>query len=88
MRFLGRRAITCATVAAVGTGMLAGAGAAQAQRPATVGDGVPTGQLSVQMFNYGGYISNGGSTGAANPITGVSAGCLTSSTRRVPARAP
>ena len=60
--------------------MLAGAGAAQAQRPATVGDGVPTGQLSVQMFNYGSYISNGGSTGAANPITGVSAGCLTSST--------
>ena len=76
MRFLGRRAIRCATVAAVGTGMLAGASAAQAQRPANVGDGVPTGQLSVQMFNYGTYISNGGSTGAANPITGVSAGCL------------
>ncbi len=56
--------------------MLAGAGAAQAQRPASVGDGVPTGQLGVQMFNYGTYISNGGSTGAANPITGVSAGCL------------
>ena len=80
MRFLGRRAITCAAMAAAGTGMLAGASAAQAQRPATVGDGVPTGQLSVQMFNYGGYISNGGGTGAANPITGVSAGCLTSST--------
>ena len=29
----------------------------QAQKPAAVGDGVKTGQLSVQMFNYGGYIS-------------------------------
>ena len=76
MRFLGRRATRCAVVAAVGTGMLAGAGAAQAQRPASVGDGIPTGQASVQMFNYGTYISNGGSTGAANPVTGVSAGCV------------
>lgn len=80
MRSLGRRAIRCAAVAAVGTGMLAGASAAQAQRPASVGDGVPTGQLSVQMFNYGSYISNGSATGAANPITGVSTPCLTSST--------
>ena len=70
----------CAAVAAVGTGMLAGASAAQAQRPASVGDGVPTGQLSVQMFNYGSYLSNGSATGAANPITGVSTACLTSST--------
>ena len=42
--------------------------AAQAQRPASVGDGVPTGQSSVQLFNYGGYISTGANTGAANPI--------------------
>ena len=53
---------------------LFGAGAAQAQRPEKLGDGIKTGQLGVQMFNYGGYISSGGNTGAANPITGVSRG--------------
>ena len=35
---------------------------------------MPTGQGSVQMFNYGTYLNNGGNTGAANPITGVSDG--------------
>jgi sugar phosphate isomerase/epimerase len=57
---------------------LIGAGAAQAQRPASLGDGIKTGQLGTQLFNYGGYISNGGNTGAANPVTGVSAACATS----------
>jgi sugar phosphate isomerase/epimerase len=59
-------------MAATGVAALAGAGAAFAQeRPASVGDGVPTGQGSVQLFNYGTYISSGGNTGAANPITSV-----------------
>ena len=30
------------------------------------------------MFNYGTYLNNGGNTGAANPVTGVSEACLTS----------
>ena len=70
----------CATVAAAGLALLASAATASAQRPASVGDGVPTGQMGVQMFNYGSYLNNGGSTGAANPITGVSEACLTSTT--------
>ena len=80
MKGLSRRALACAVTAASGAAMLVGAAAAQAQKPASVGDGVKTGQLSVQMFNYGGYINNGGGTGAANPVTGVSAACLTSTT--------
>ena len=80
MNGLSRRALACAVTAASGAAMLVGAAAAQAQKPASVGDGVKTGQLSVQMFNYGGYINNGGGTGAANPVTGVSAACLTSTT--------
>ncbi|HET6547609.1 MAG TPA: hypothetical protein VFG79_04060, partial [Solirubrobacter sp.] len=56
-------------MAATGAAMLAMAGAASAQdRPASVGEGVPTGQGGVQMFNYGTYISSGGRTGDANPI--------------------
>ena len=36
--------------------------------------------MGAMMFNYGGYLNNGGGTGAANPVTGVSAECLTSTT--------
>ena len=71
MKGISRRTRACAVVAATGVAVLAGAGAAQAQRPASVGDGVPTGQGSVQLFNYGGYISTGADTGAANPIRRV-----------------
>ncbi len=78
MRSSFRRARSCAVVAAAA--VLMAAPAASAQRPASVGDGVPTGQLGVQMFNYGGYLNNGANTGAANPITGVSAECATSTT--------
>ena len=78
MKGLSRRAL--AATAASGAAMLVAAAAAHAQKPASVGDGVKTGQLSVQMFNYGGYISNGGNTGPANPVTGVSAACATSTT--------
>jgi sugar phosphate isomerase/epimerase len=81
MKGLSRRARACAVTAAAGLATLAGATAAQAQDPpASVGDGIKTGQMSVQMFNYGSYLSSGGSTGPANPITGVSDACLTSTT--------
>ena len=40
------------------------------------------------MFNYGGYISNGGGTGPANPVTGVSPALRDVDDRRVPPRAP
>lgn len=81
MKGLSRRARACAATTAAGIAALAGASAAQAQEiPASVGDGIKTGQMSVQMFNYGTYISRGGNTGAANPITGVSEACLTAET--------
>ncbi len=78
MKGISRRARTCAVVAATGVAVLAGSTTASAQRPASTGDGIPTGQMSTQMFNYGTYLNNGGNTGAANPVTGVSAACLTS----------
>jgi sugar phosphate isomerase/epimerase len=58
-------------VAVAGVTVLATSSAAHAQRPEKVGDGANTGQIGVQMFNYGTYISSGGNTGAANPITSV-----------------
>ncbi len=77
MRALRRRAIGCAAAAATGAVLLAAA-SAQAQRPEKTGDGIPTGQMSVQMFNYGGYMNNGGGLGATPPALGISAGCVTS----------
>jgi sugar phosphate isomerase/epimerase len=59
-------------MAATGAAVLAMAGAAGAQdRPASVGEGVPTGQGGVQLFNYGSWFRNGGGTGDANPVTNV-----------------
>ena len=76
-----RRAITRVAAVAAGAAVLAGPTVAQAQeRPESVGNGVPTGQVGVQLFNYGGYLNNGGGTGTANPVTGVSEGCATSTT--------
>ena len=69
------RTLACAVAAAAGLSLL-GAGTAEAQRPEKLGDGVKTGQLGVQMFNYGTFISNGGNTGAALPITGLREECL------------
>ena len=80
MKGLSRRARSCAVVAATGVAVLAGSTAANAQRPEKTGNGIPAGQASTQMFNYGTYLNNGGNTGAANPITNVSAACLTSTT--------
>jgi sugar phosphate isomerase/epimerase len=77
MKHFSRRARRCAATAATGVAVLAGAAAADAQtRPEKVGDGIPTGQMSVQMFNYGGFISGGTGTGSAFPITNVSAACI------------
>jgi hypothetical protein len=61
---------------------LAGSGVAQAQSEGRqrTGDGIPTGQMGTQMFNYGGYINNGGSAATTSAITGVSAGCQSGNT--------
>jgi sugar phosphate isomerase/epimerase len=72
MKGISRRA--CAVVAAAGVAALAAAPAAHAQRPASVGDGVPTGQGSVQLFNYGGFIGSGsGVTGGSSGGTQTAA---------------
>lgn len=74
MKGISRRARTCAALAATGVAVLATAGAAQAQAPASVGEGVPTGQGSVQMFNYGGFIGSGtGVTGGSSGGTQTAA---------------
>ncbi|HEX6023420.1 MAG TPA: sugar phosphate isomerase/epimerase [Solirubrobacter sp.] len=74
------RARSCVAIAVTGIAVLAAAGPAQAQRPASVGDGVPTGQGSVQLFNYGNYLSRGANEGDNPPpeVTGVSEACRTS----------
>jgi sugar phosphate isomerase/epimerase len=58
--------------------MLVSAATASAQKPEKVGDGVKTGQLGVQLFNYGGFISNGGGLGPNPPALNISPGCATS----------
>jgi sugar phosphate isomerase/epimerase len=84
MRALRRRAIGCAALAATGAVLLV-ATSAQAQigpNQATArdrtGDGIKTGQMGVQLFNYGTFISNGGNQGAASPITIARPECLNS----------
>jgi sugar phosphate isomerase/epimerase len=58
MNGLKGRARRCAAVAVIGTMALgAGAGVAQAQRPASLGDGLPVGQTGTQMFNYNRFIT-------------------------------
>ena len=82
MKGISRRARVCAAVAVTGVAVLAGSGVAQAQSEGRqrTGDGIPTGQMGTQMFNYGGYISNGGNAATTSAITGVSAGCQTRNT--------
>ena len=66
MRGLRRRAIGCAAAAATGAVLLATAGAQADVGPNQptfrdrVGDGIKTGHMGVQLFNYGTFISNGG----------------------------
>jgi sugar phosphate isomerase/epimerase len=85
-RTLRGRLIGCAVAAATGAVLLVTAAAAQADvgpNQATfrdrVGDGIKTGQMGVQLFNYGGFISTGSgqsSQGAPSPITITRPECL------------
>ncbi|RKQ88283.1 sugar phosphate isomerase/epimerase [Solirubrobacter pauli] len=77
MKGISRRTRACAAVA--GLAIFASAASAQAQtRPEKVGDGIPTGQMSVQMFNYGSFIQHGLRTsfGPELPMSAVSAACV------------
>ncbi len=82
MKGISRRARACAVVAATGVAVLAVSAPALAQSEGRqrTGDGIPTGQMGTQMFNYGGYISNGGSAATTSAITGVSTGCQNGNT--------
>jgi sugar phosphate isomerase/epimerase len=73
-----RRVLGCVASAAAGAVLLVSAATASAQKPEKVGDGVKTGQLGVQLFNYGGFISNGGGLGPNPPALNISPGCTTS----------
>ena len=57
MKGISRRARTCAVVAVTGVAALATSTAAHAQRPASMGAGLPVGQTGMQMFNFSRYIS-------------------------------
>lgn len=57
MKGISRRARTCAVVAATGVAVLATSGMASAQRPASMGAGLPVGQTGMQMFNFFQYIN-------------------------------
>src|SRR5262245_54489235 len=78
MKGISRRTRTCAVAAVTSATVLATAAAAHAQRPAFVGDGVPTGQGSVQLFTYGGWLNNAGGQGATPPaeFVGLTQSCL------------
>jgi sugar phosphate isomerase/epimerase len=56
----GVRRSRAGVVAILATGaLLAFAAVAQAQRPPTLGDGAPSGQSGIQLFNFSQYISSG-----------------------------
>ncbi len=82
MKGISRRTRACAAVALTSVAVLGLSSAAQAQSEGRqrTGDGIPTGQMGTQMFNYGGYLSNGGSTATTSAITGVSTGCQNGNT--------
>ena len=71
MKRISRRALSCAVVAATGALALSGTALAQTTFPEKTGDGVPTGQASIQLFTHAGYISNGGGLGTAPPALTV-----------------
>src|SRR4051795_565885 len=57
---LGHRKGRTAMAAALTTGaLLATAGAAQAQRASSMGEGAPVGQSGIQLYNFRDYLSNG-----------------------------
>ena len=70
-----RRVLGTVAAAAAGAVLLVTASTASAQKPASVGDGIKTGQMGVQLFNYGGFISNGGGLGPNPPALNISPGC-------------
>src|SRR3954471_2474 len=56
----GYRKVRAAMAAALATSaLLATAGAAQAQRPASMGEGAPVGQSGIQLYNFRDYLSSG-----------------------------
>jgi sugar phosphate isomerase/epimerase len=56
----GRRSARAGAFAVVAVGaLLAFAAVAQAQRPPTLGDGAPSGQSGIQLFNFSSYLNNG-----------------------------
>jgi len=57
MKGISRRARACAVVAVTGVATLVTSTAAHAQRPASMGAGLPVGQTGMQMFNFSRYIS-------------------------------
>src|SRR4051794_33204233 len=67
MKGISRRARACAAVAMTGAIALGSAGVAQAGVNDKFGEGTPTGQGSVQLFNYGGFISNGAGVTGGSP---------------------
>jgi sugar phosphate isomerase/epimerase len=72
-----RRVLGFAAAVASGAVLLVTAATASAGPP-SIGDGIKTGQMGVQLFNYGGFINNGGGLGTPAPDMGVSTACLTS----------
>src|SRR3954447_25782978 len=71
MQRIARRTRACAVLAATGALALTGTASAQGTFPEKTGNGVPTGQSSIQLFTHSGYISNGGGLGAAPPALNV-----------------
>jgi sugar phosphate isomerase/epimerase len=67
MKGISRRARACAAVAVTGVAVLASAGSVYASPEDHSADGAPTGQGSVQLFNYGGFIQNGGGVTGGSP---------------------
>jgi sugar phosphate isomerase/epimerase len=71
MKGISRRAHACAVLAATGAMALTGSAQAQTTFPEKTGDGVQTGQASVQTYSHRSFISNGGGLGANPPALTV-----------------
>jgi len=85
MKGISRRAVTCAVLAATGAMGLAGTASAQGTFPEKTGDGVPTGQASVQTYSHRNFISNGSGLGTNPPALTIApaaggGSCATSTT--------
>jgi sugar phosphate isomerase/epimerase len=83
MRALRRRAFGLAAAAATGAVVLVTASAATAQIGPNqgtfrdrVGDGIKTGMMGVQLFNYGNWIRHGDTFGPNGPLPGTPAECI------------